>query len=482
MINLKEHFKLTAVYTFFSAFPALLQLIVYPIIEGKDRLGAEDFGYLAITEAIISVVFIVCLFGTGNGIARLYYDNRDDPDDYKRLVSTVLSGILGRGFLLLGLVLVFAPLIGSVFSQPALQNFNEYGPALFITGINRAVIAMAVILYRHEKRLQIFIIISLLSGILRSGFQVTGVLFYDLSFIGYVLGTAIGGGIVSLGIIVFLYKNSGFHYNKIVNKNLYPFSRPLFFSDLIFWGLLFADRFFLLNRPEDLGIYDNAIKFAIGVQLIIQGLSSAIQPEFFRNLKEGLKFKEGEVKQLSNLFIAEALSIIALTIIPVMVFITVFYETELVLSASLVSIIFVRYILKTQYMVFSWVVMFTKKTNLFFFINSLVLIVCLGINWLLTPGIGYYGAIIAFLTAFLVQVIAFKIVQHKVQPIKWNYNKIFYFPLAVVLTAIILEILKIVFEVNHFITASLLVVIIFAGLFKMYRKDLRKIMMSGKDK
>ncbi len=482
MINLKEHFKLTAVYTFFSAFPALLQLIVYPIIEGKDRLGAEDFGYLAITEAIISVVFIVCLFGTGNGIARLYYDKKDDPDDYKRLVSTVLSGILGRGFLLLGLVLVFAPLMGSVFSQPALQNFNEYGPALFITGINRAVIAMAVILYRHEKRLQIFIIISLLSGILRSGFQVTGVLFYDLSFIGYVFGTALGGGIVSLGIVVYLYNNCGFHYNKYVNKNLYPFSRPLFFSDMIFWGLIFADRFFLLNRPEDLGIYDNAIKFAIGVQLIIQGLSSAIQPELFRNLKEGVKLKEGEIKQLSNLFIAEALSIIALTIIPVMVFITVFYETQLVLSAGLVSIIFVRYILKTQYMVFSWVVMFTKKTNLFFFINSLVLIVCLGINWLLTPGIGYYGAIIAFLTAFLVQVIAFKIAQHKVQPIKWNYNKIFYFPLAVVLTAIILEILKIVFEVNHFITSALLVVIIFAGLFKMYRKDLRKIMMPEKNK
>ncbi len=479
MINLREHFKLTSVYTFFAAFPALLQLIVYPIIEGKDRLGAEDFGYLAITEAIISVVFIVCLFGTGNGIARLYYDNKDNITDYNRLVSTVLSGILGRGFLLIGMSLVFAPFIGNLFPQPALQNFNEYGPSLFIAGLNRAVILMAVILYRHEKRLLLFIIISLFSGFLRAGFQVGGVLLYELSFVGYVYGTAIGGGIVSLGIVVFLYKTCGFHNNKNINTNLYPFSFPLFFSDLIFWGLLFADRFFLLDQPKELGIYDNAVKFAIGIQLIIQGLSSAVQPEIFRYLKEGVRFKEGEIKQLSNIFIAESLSIIAITILPVMVFITVFYETQLILSSSLISIIFIRYILRTQYMVFSWPVMFSKKTNLFFLINAVVLIISLMINWFLTPRIGYYGAIIAFLAAFLVQVIAFKIAQQKVQPIKWNHKKIFYFPLAIVIAAILLELTKIIFELNPFITSSLLVFIILGGLFKMYRKDLKELLKPG---
>ncbi len=479
MINLKEHFKLTAVYTFFAAFPALLQLIVYPIIEGKERLGAEDFGYLAITEAIISLVFIICLFGTGNGIARLYYDKRDNITDYNRLVSTVLSGILARGFLLTGLSLVFAPYIGNLFPQPALQNFSEYGPPLFIAGLNRAIIAMAVILYRHEKRLQLFIIISLLSGILRSSFQVAGVLLYDLSFIGYVYGTAAGGGIVSLGIVIFLYKNCGFHNNKNINSNLYPFSIPLFFSDLIFWGLLFADRFFLLNQPENLGIYDNAMKFAIGIQLIIQGLSSSVQPEIFRYLKEGIKSKENEIKKLSNLFIAESLIIIAITIIPVMIYITVFYETELILSSGLIAIIFIRFILKTQYMVFSWPVMFSKKTKLFFLINGMTLIINLGINWILTPRIGYYGAIIAFFSAFMVQVIAFKTVQQKICPIKWNYNKTFYLPFAIVIIAILLEIIKIMFNLNPFITSSLLFLIIFTGLFKTYRSDLKELIKPG---
>ncbi len=475
MINLKEHFKLTAVYTFFAAFPALLQLIVYPVIEGKDRLGAEDFGYLAITEAIITVVFIICLFGTGNGIARLYYDNKDDSSDYKQLVSTVLSGILGRGFLLLGLALIFAPLIGSVFPQPALQDFNEYGPALIITGLNRAIISMAVILYRHEKRLKLFVLISVLSGIFRSGFQVTGVLLYDLSFIGYVYGTAVGGGIIALGIVIFVFRNCGIHYKNSVNKSLYPFSLPLFFSDLIFWGILFIDRFFLLGNPYELGIYDNAIKFAIGIQMIIQGLSSAAQPEIFRCLKEGIKKRESEIKKLSNLFIAETLIIVSLTIIPVMVFISVFYETDLTLSAGLIAIIFIRYILKSQYMVFSWIVMFAKKTNLMFFINSGVLIVCLVINWLLTPRIGYYGAIIAFLTAFFIQVIAFRIAQHKVQPINWNYNKIFNFPLMVVILAIILEVGKVFLQINSYITAAILVVFVITGLIKLYRKDIKRV-------
>jgi O-antigen/teichoic acid export membrane protein len=117
MINFyKDHFKLTTVYTFFAAFPALLQLIVYPVIEGEKKLGAIDFGYLAITEAIISIIFIICTFGMGSGITRFFYDFKDSREKYNRLVSTVISGILGRGMLLMGIVLILAPLL-AVSSQ-----------------------------------------------------------------------------------------------------------------------------------------------------------------------------------------------------------------------------------------------------------------------------------------------------------------------------------------------------------------------------
>ena len=476
MINLKEHFRLTAIYTFFAAFPALLQLIVYPIIEGENRLGTTDFGYLAIAEAIISFVFIVCTFGMSSGLARFYYDYKDSRSNYNKLVSTVISGIIGRGFLLLGIAIVAAPLIGSLFNQPALQNFGEYGPSLVIAGLNRSILTSLLSLYRNEKRLGIFVLVSLMSGILRSGFQLTGVLFYDMSFTGYVHGTALGGSLIAVGVIVYSYYRCGFHYKKEFLKELFPFARPLFFSDLIVWGLLFADRFFLLRTPDDLGIYDNAMKFAIGIQLIIQGLSNAIQPEIFRFLGEGSNGKNANVKTLCNLFIAESIGIIILAILPAMLFITLFYETQLTMSAGLVTIIFVRFILISQYKVFSMPVMYAKKTKVFFYINSGVLVLNIGLNWMLVPVFGYYGSIAAFFSAYFIQVVLFFIIQQRILPIDWNIKKVMYFPLGIVFTAVILEFVKIFLNADSFLTSSVFIVLAGGGLLILYRNELKDLL------
>jgi O-antigen/teichoic acid export membrane protein len=472
MINLKEHFKLTVIYSFFAAFPALLQLIVYPIIEGETRLGATDFGHLAITEAIISVVFIFCTFGTGSGLYRFYYDYRGDSNRYNKLVSTVLNGILGRGILLLGLVFLFSSWIGRMFAEPELQDFGKYGPALVIAGMNRSIVTVMLGLFRNEKRLGIFVVVSLASGVFRSMFQVTGVLFYDLSFLGYVYGTAAGSTLVAMALVAFLLYRNGFHYSKNVLRELFPFARPLFFSDLIVWGLLFADRFFLLGNPPELGIYDNAMKFAIGIQLVIQGLTNAIQPEIFNYLKEGLKTRTSEIKSLSNIFLAESIGIILLAIIPVMLFITFFYETELRMSAGLVTILFARFILTAQYKVFAFPLMYVKKTRIFLFINSGCLLVNLGLNWWLTPVFGFYGAITAFFAAYFIQTVFFYMMQQRYIPIKWNMKKIFYFPWAVVSAAILLEIAKLVFQIDPFVTAAIFIFLAFAGIIMLYKNEL----------
>lgn len=480
MLNIKEHFRLTAVYTFFAAFPALLQLIVYPLIEGEGLLGATDFGYLAITESIISVASIFCLFGTSSGIARLYYDYYNDRSGYNRLVSSVLTGILGRGLLLLGLSIVFGSTIGNLFPQQELQDFGDYGPLLMISGLNRAIIVMSITLFRHEKRIQAFIIVSLAAGLMRSAFQVIGVFFFDLSFLGYIQGTAIGGGAAAIGVATYLYLSCGFHYNKSINKGLFSFSRPLFFSDLVFWGLLYIDRFFLIDKPDDLGVYDVALKFAIGIQLIIQGLSSTIGPELFKNLKEGVSKRAKEVKMISNLFVAESIGIIMVCIIPAMLFISVFYETELTLSAGLIAITFVRYIFRVQYQVFSLPVMFSKRTNVIFYINVGILILNTLLYWALIPRFSYYGAIIAYFFSNFLQVIIFRIVQGRIIPIKWNSNKVFYFPLGIILVASLLEFLKIYMKINPYYTAALLIALTFIGYYVIYRKEIEGIWLSIK--
>ena len=475
MINLREHLKLSAIYTFFAAFPALLQLVVYPVIEGEARLGPADFGYLAIAEAITTIVFIICTFGMGSGIARFYYDQKDDPEGYKNLVSGVLTGILARGLLLLGLALVMAPFIGPLFPQEALQDFGRYGPSLVVSGLNRSIITTLLVLYRNEKRVGAFAAVSLFSGLFRSGFQLAGVFLFELSFVGYVYGTAAGGTFIALMLAVYTYHKCGLRYNRPLMDELRRFTGPLFMTDLIYWGLLFADRFFLLNDPESLGIYDNAMKFAIGVQMIIQGLTSAVQPEIFRYLKEGAEKRTGEIKTLTGVYMAEATGIIAASIIPVMVFISLFYETGLTMSAGLVAVIFTRFILRAQYQVFAWPLLFKKRSGVFFYLNSSVLALNLAINWLLTPKIGYYGAVIAFMAAYLAQIVALRMIQVKLAPTVYDNVKVFGFPISVVLLSVVLEVLKVSLSLEPFITATALVLYVAAGMARVYRDEIAAI-------
>jgi O-antigen/teichoic acid export membrane protein len=476
MINVKEHVKLTGLYTFFAAFPAVLQLIVYPIIEGTDKLGAEDFGYLAVAEALLSFMVMFCLYGMAITIARFYFEVKDDKQGYHRMVSTILTGVLLRGIIVLGAAVVFADFFGSFFSSPELQKFKEYGHYLAIIALNRTIIMVALTLYRNEKKVRLFVIVSLLSGIARSALQVVGVVYYDLSFVGYLAGTALGGGMAAMLIVIYTYSRSGFQYSRAVVNHLRKYAFPLFIADIVLWGIMFIDRFLLMNDPELLGIYDNALKFAIGIQFFSQGLASYVQPELYRLFEQGSAQNGDGIRSQSNLFMAENIAMVITLLIPVMWFVNYFYETNLALSAGILALVFAKFILYAQYQIFLWPIFFMKRTTVFLYINIMVLIVVVIINILLIPRFGYYGAIAASLAGGAIQVAAFHIIQQRLMPIRWNRTKLIWFPFALILMIIFTEFLKQSMGMGAFTSAFLVVIFGYAGLALMYRKELHGIL------
>ena len=153
-INNKEFFKISFLYTAVAAFPPLLNLFVRPLIEGNNKLNAADFSQIEISETIISLAFIIATYAMGNALSRFYYDYTDDKKGYDKLVSSVMSSIIIRGLLFLGLAFLFRGQIGALFSQPELQDFSKYGFAAIIIGINRAVNITAFTLYRNEKKVR----------------------------------------------------------------------------------------------------------------------------------------------------------------------------------------------------------------------------------------------------------------------------------------------------------------------------------------
>ena len=473
--NAKEYFKLSIIYTLVGAFPPVLQILVQPIIEGKNKLGAVEFSKMSIAESITSLVFVLAMFAMGNAISRFYYDYRDSKEKYNRLISTVFNSILLRGILIFGLALLFGNYIGEIFHQKDLQDFSSYGYASIVIGINRAINITAASLYRNEKRVMTFVILNVVLGILRSAFQIIGVFYFDMSFKGYVYGAAIGTSFTSVAIIIYTYYKSGIRLDLKILKEINSFARPLFQYGIISWGILFADRYFLEATPVDLGIYDMALKFTLGIQMVIQGLQGAVQPEVFRLMSEGIEKSQENIKKYVNLFLAQTQLIIALLIIPVIIYIDLSFDSKIKLSSLLITILFTKYILRTQYNAFSFLVYYLKKTKFFFYVNAVVLIINLTLNYFLVPLFHAYGAITAAFVSEFILLITIFLYQRKLSKIKWNLNKTLFFPISIVIIAIIIEILKNIFDINNYICSGFIVLYILSSLTFLYKTELTKI-------
>lgn len=473
-INLKEYLKLSVIYTLLAAFPPILQIIIRPIIEGSDRLTVDEFSRLSITELIITLAFTLVMFSMNNAIARFHYDYNDDEKKHKRMVSSIFTSILFRGVILIGITFVIGPFIGKVFSQPELRDFSTYGYAAVITGINRAIVLTAASLYRNQKKVWLFVIAMFSWGLIRTLFQLFVLFYVDMSFVGYVNGNCFGSIIVSIAILIYIYKKSGFAFDRELLKPIREFARPLFQYSVIYWAIIFIDRFFLEDDPIGLGIYDTAVSFAFGIQMILQGIQGASQPEIYRLMSDGIKKNIESIKQYSNILMAQTELIIALMIIPAMLYLNLFFETELMFASQLIGIIFIKFIMRTQFIIFSYPIYFLKKTKAFLYINLFVLGATLVANYFLVPIYGVYGAIMAGLIAFFLQATITYQYQQKLVKIKWNLKKVLYFPLGIVVIAILLELAKYRFMLDQYLISGILVCSIFLALIILYRQEIKK--------
>lgn len=471
----KEFFKLSFLYTAVAAFPPILNLFVRPLIEGENKLMPADFSQIEITETIVSLAFIIATYAMGNAISRFYYDHMENRRNYNKLVSGVFNSILLRGIVVFAVAFIFRDYIGRLFTQPELQDFSKYGFVAILVGLFRAINMTAFALYRNEKKVRLYLTFGFTLGFLRSVFQLIGVFFYDMSFIGYVYGSAIGSGIISISILCYTYYQSGFHYDRKILKPANKFALPLFEYAIVAWGINFADRYFLEATPVVLGIYAQALLLGRGIDIILQGFQGASQPEMFRMMKDGLEKNSNEIKKLSHLLMAQSQFLIAAAIIPAMIYCLIF-KTDLKLAAGFIAIVFIRYILRTQYVIFSLPVYFEKKTKVFLYLNIVVLIANLLLLYYLVPILGAYGAIVAILISQVIQVLGIYLYQKKIVSISWNLNKLLIFPFIIILITVLAEVIKLQYNLNPFISAAFVVLIIFASLTILYKNEIRNIL------
>lgn len=478
--QVKEYFKLSIIYSALGAIPAVLPALIWPYLEGPERLDVDQFAFMAIAETITALVFTIAMLGMNGAIGRFYFDYIENRKGFDKIVASVYNSILMRGALMVGIVLLTGDFFGSFFTQPALQDFSSYGALAVIAGISRAVNFTAAAQYRNEKKLANFIWLSLGMGFIRIGFQVAALFFYEMSFVGYLVGSCIGGWIVSGGVLIYTYWQTGLQHDWKAMKGVNAYAFSLFLFNILETGILIVDKYFLESNPHDLGIYDTALKYGYGLAFIIMALNNATKPEIFRYIQAGVKENENDIKTISNVMMAQIQIIVALAIIPIMVYLDYLFETDLKIASTLITIILIRYILRGQFMVFSAPVFYQKNTIVLFYLNAAAFGANVLINWWLVPVIGYYGAIAGILASQALASALTYFYQKRIISISWNLNKLIVHPTLIVLLAIGLEVIKHVYGLNQFVAAAIVILAIISSVYFLYKSDLKTIPVIGK--
>jgi O-antigen/teichoic acid export membrane protein len=159
-----------------------------------------------------------------------------------------------------------------------------------------------------------------------------------------------------------------------------------------------------------------------------------------------------------------------------MLYLTLFYTTDVRLAYGLIAIIFVKFIVRTQFLVFSYGVYFKKKTIYFLYVNTIALLANLGLNYLLVPSLSFYGVIIATYAALSIQAVAFYFINSKLTGIRWNAKKTLIYPFMIVFLTGLLEYFKVEAGLNPYFTSALVILIIIGSLSLLYKTEIRQIL------
>jgi O-antigen/teichoic acid export membrane protein len=214
------------------------------------------------------------------------------------------------------------------------------------------------------------------------------------------------------------------------------------------------------------------VTFAAGIAIVLQGLQGANQPEVFREMKKGISGHQDAIRQYCNILLMQSMMIIVAAILPTMLYLHIFYETEVREAYGLIALVFMRSILRTQFIIFSYPSYYLKKTSIFLYLNTGVMVVNILLNYLLIPEFMYYGAIAAGLTADLLMVAGIYFYQKRITQINWSIRKTIVFPLSLIAFTIVTDVIRINLGFDPFISATLVTIMGFGGMAYLYRTEL----------
>lgn len=447
------------------------------------NLTTDNFGALSIYLAFSLLVQLLVTYSFDASLYIHYHEFKDDKPKLSAFVSSAFVLMLLIGLAISLLVLPAGGfIVNAIFSKKDIAFFPNGWLALG-GGIFQALFKVHSNFLQSREKPETFFWANLTLFSFIVIFTLAGLNLFPQTLIGPLGGRLLALSLASVWVLIRIFREFGFHFDLPLLGTSFSFNFYSFIYQLQQWVINYFDRMLMvLYLPlSDAGIYDFAIKALVGVELIMNGLHSAIIPKVIKlvNLKER-KGTSIEINRYYHGFIAAVMIVVcgAIWLVPVAIewLSTYLNRPAYLLSVTIVPYIAILYIARTVRLFFGLPYSILKYTKPLPVIYAVVSAVKIGGMILFVPGMGIQGVILSTAASIVMEILLLYFMSKNRFEFKFNASKILIAPISVIIVVFAGEsFLRYNPSFLHFVYCLACGLV----LFMIYRAELKNLKLNG---
>lgn len=447
-------------------------------------LTTDNFGALSVCLAFSLLVQLGVTYSFDSSLYIHYHEFKNDKAKLSAFVSSAFVLMMLIGLSLAIILLPSGAYILSLFTEKNDLAFFPNGWLAIGGGIFQALFKVHSNFLQSREKPETFFWANLILFSAIVVFTLVGLNLFPETLIGPLGGRLLALALASIWVLFRIFREFGFHFDLPLLGTSFSFNFYSFIYQIQQWVINYFDRILMMfYLPlSSVGVYDFAIKSLVGVELIMNGLHSAIIPKVIKlvTAKEP-KGTSLEINRYYHGFIAVVMITVcaSIWIIPMAIewLGTYLNRPDYIRATSILPYIAVLYIGRTVRLFFGLPYSILKYTKPLPVIYTLVSIVKIGGMVLLIQDFGVMGVIISTAASILVEILLLYVLSKNRFDFRFNGYKIIVAPAVLIATVLICEstVLYNYQSLRHFIYCVLCAIV----LALVYRVELKNLKLTG---
>jgi len=413
--HLKSTVKHGSIYALGMVLAKLVGFLMIPIY--THYLTPADYGILELLSMTVDIIAYLTGLGLTWAVIRYYY-YYDDPEDKKAVVSTAAILLVLLFGVSSAVALPFASTIASIIvGDPQYARLVRLALLMLFVF---AFLEIPLVFLRAKQDSMRFVALSLVRFTTALALNILFLVVLGYGVSGVLYSTIISSALVGTYLMGSTLRETGIRFSPVIMKQLARYGTPLIAAELGSFVLHYSDRYFLrvFDSLTAVGLYSLAYKLAFLMALFIANPFSQIwipkvleiersEPERARPILRNIISHYNVVLVTAGL----AVSLFAREVLMVMA------SSEFWAAAETVPLLCLG-ILFFGYRQISHVgPSIRERTDLIAAGVIVATIVVIGLNFLLIPRWGPFGAAVATATAFASEFVVVMLLSARIYPL-----------------------------------------------------------------